>query len=174
MSNLRDQLLKAGLVSQKQAKQAAHSQRVERKELGEETIAEARARTEEEARQAAEEKRGADREREERRRAEQAEQLRQEEATRAIVAGWIRDATAGNRRYYFLTDATHISYLDLSDQAVRRLNSGTAAIVETRGVVRGQFCVVDQAAAAILAKNHGERIRSWARELASRPPGGAY
>ncbi len=40
MADLREQMLKAGLISQEQAKRSAHKQRVENKELGREGKAE--------------------------------------------------------------------------------------------------------------------------------------
>jgi uncharacterized protein len=163
MSDLRDQLLKAGLVSSKQVRQAKHQERVHRKEVGQDGLQAERSQRERAAEEARQEKRRLDREREEARRRHREEEERAEALARRIRAGWIRDATAGGRRFYFVVEEGRITYLDLSDQAVRRLQAGSAAILSSLGAVRGEFCVVDAGAAGSLARDHPEAIRFWNR-----------
>jgi uncharacterized protein YaiL (DUF2058 family) len=163
MSDLREQLLKAGLVSPKQVRQARHEDRVHRKEVGHEGLEAERADREREQARDQEEKRRRDQEREEERRQRQADEERAQALARRIQAGWVREATGGNRRFYFVVEQGRITYLDLTDQAVRRLLSGSAAIACTRGAVRGEYCVIDANAAASLARDHGEVLCFWNR-----------
>jgi uncharacterized protein len=163
MSDLRDQLRKAGLVSDKQVRQAKHQDRLHRQEVGHEGLQSERADAEEAFRRQQEEQRRLDREREEGRKREQAEQQRAEALRTRVRGGWLREATSGARRFYFVVDGGRITYLDLSDGALRRLTGGSAAIVETRGAVRGEFCLVDGNAAQSLAREHPEIIRFWNR-----------
>jgi len=161
VSNLRDQLLKAGLVSAKQARQAVHQERVHRKEAGQEGLEAERREREEAQLRELEEKKARDRAAEEARRAALAEESRKTAVAARILNGWIKDATAGDRRFFFVTDGDRITYLDLNERAMRRLQNGNAAIVDTLGLVRGSYCVVDQGAAEALARDHREIIRYW-------------
>ena len=163
MSNLRDQLLKAGLVSAKQAKQAAHQERVHRKEVGHEAIEAERRMREEAHRRDAEEKKQHDRAVEEARRAEQVEAAKRDAVKLRIQGGWIKDATAGDRRFFFVAQGERITFLDLNERAMKRLQQGGAAIVETCGVVRGEHCVIEATAAEALESDHREIIRFWNR-----------
>ena len=163
MSDLREQLRKAGLVSDKQVRQAKHQERLHRKEVGQSGLAEEKAEAERRLRAEREAMRARDREREQQRKAREAEAEQAEALRRRIRAGWIRDATGGSRRFFFEVGEGRITYLDLNEQAVRRLQNGTAAVAETRGAVRGEFCLVDGNAAASLARDHPEVIRCWVR-----------
>lgn len=163
MSDLREQLLKAGLVTSRQVRQAKHDDRVHRKEVGQPGLEAERAAQERAEAERREAKRRADREREETQRRRAAEQQVAERLQARIRAGWIREATAGAKRFFFVTGGGRITYLDLSDGAARRLLAGTAAIVETRGAVRGEFCVVDASAAQSLAREHPDVLHFWNR-----------
>ncbi len=163
MSDLRDQLLKAGLVSGKQVRQAKHQDRVHRKEVGREGIEAERAATDREFVAQQEQRRLRDRAREEARRRELAATERLLALQSRIRTGWIREATAGSRRFFFVVADGRITYLDLSDDAARRLQSGRAAVVDAAGIVRGEHCVVDGATALSLSRDHPELIRFWNR-----------
>jgi hypothetical protein len=163
MSDLRDQLLKAGLVSQKQVRQAKHQDRLQRKELGQQGQADQKAESDRRFQEEREEKRRRDREREEAQRRARAEEEKAQALSGRIKAGWVRDATGGSRRFFFLADAARITYLDLTDQAVRRLLAGAGAIVKSCGAARGEFCVVDGNTAVSLSRDHPEVIRFWSR-----------
>ncbi len=165
MSDLREQLLKAGLVSSRQVRQAKHDDRVHRKEVGLEGLQEERAAQQRAAEERLEAKRRADREREEERRRRELEQQRAEVLRSRIRGGWIREATAGAKRFFFVLEGGRITYLDLNDGAARRLLGGSAAIVDTTGAVRGEFCVIDGHAAQSLAREHPEIIRYWNRSV---------
>lgn len=163
MSDLRKQLRKAGLVSKKQLRQAKHQERVHASEVGREGLVaereekEKRLRAEEEARRRSQRK-----QQEERKRAE-AEKGAASRLERVIQSGWIREATAGSRRFFIQTASGRITYLDLSDTAARRVTDGSAAIIETEGVVRGEFCVVVARAAEEIRQLRPELIQFWNR-----------
>lgn len=151
MADLRDQLRKAGLVSEKQLRQAKHQERLHAAELGHAGLEAERREREERERKEAEARREAARAREEERR-----RARQEEGSARRVEQLIRsccllDATSGTRRFFFETQDGMIRFLDVSDSGARKLATGSAAIVETRGMVRGEYCVIDARAAAELA-----------------------
>jgi uncharacterized protein YaiL (DUF2058 family) len=163
VSDLREQMLKAGLVSGKQVRQAKHEERVHRKEVGREGIEAERAAADRAFQARQEEKRLRDREREEARRRSQAAEERVLALQTRIRAGWIREATAGGKRFFFVVDGGRITYLDLSDDAARRLQLGRAAVADGRGIVRGEYCVVDAGTALSLSRDHPEVILFWNR-----------
>jgi uncharacterized protein YaiL (DUF2058 family) len=161
MSDLRDQLRKAGLVSDKQVRRAKHEERVHATQVGHEGIEAEKRAAEERLRAEAEERRQADKARAEEQKRRQAEAEERERLATLIRGGWIREATAGSRRFFFETRTGRITFLDLADSSARRLASGRAAIVESCGFVRGEFCVVTDKAAAGIRQAHPEIIRVW-------------
>jgi uncharacterized protein YaiL (DUF2058 family) len=168
MSDLRKQLRKAGLVTDKQLRQAKHKDRVHASEVGHEGIAAEKKAEEERLRAEREERKRADRKREEERKRQEKEAAASQRLARVIQRGWIREATAGSRRFFFETPSGRISFLDLSDVAARRVSSGSAAIVETAGTVRGEFCVVGVRAAQEIGELRPELIRVFNRDGSGR------
>jgi uncharacterized protein len=161
MSDLRDQLRKAGLVNDKQVRRAKHEERVHASQVGHEGIEAEKRAEEERLRAEAEARRRADKARAEEQKRQQAEAEARERLATLIRGGWIREATAGSRRFYFETRSGRISFLDLADSAIRRLSMGRAAIIESCGLVRGEFCVVTDKAAAGIRQTRPEIIRVW-------------
>jgi uncharacterized protein YaiL (DUF2058 family) len=161
MSDLRDQLRKAGLVSDKQVRRAKHEERVHASQVGHEGLEAERRAEEARLRAEAEERRRADKARAEEQKRRQEETEAHDRLAALIRGGWIREATAGSRRFFFETRTGRITFLDLSDTAVRRLSMGRAAIVETCGIVRGEFCVVTDKAATGIRQAQPEIIRLW-------------
>lgn len=161
MADLRDQLKKAGLVSDKQLRQAKHQERIHASQVGREGVLAERSAEAERLRLEAEERKRLDRERAEQRRRAQEEEAARNRVAALIQGGWIREATAGARRYFFELPGGRITFLDLTDQAVRQVGSGHAAIVRTMGMVRGEFCVVTAGAAAELQKLESNVLCCW-------------
>ncbi len=167
MPTLKDQMLKAGLVSKKDAKRAAHSQRVETKQTGREEI-ERRA----EAERAAlalqvEQQREADRRLAAQRKTEQEareQALQAELRAAAQIDAALRDGRIehweGNRSYYFIAQGQEIEFLGVSDDAARRLAEGKAAIVRT-GDPRSPFTLLHAGAAQRLRELAPGRIAAW-------------
>ena len=74
----------------------------------------------------------------------------------------MREGAAGNRRFYFVTREGTISFLEVSDPAIRSLAEGRVAIVEAAGVVpRHDFCLVASEQAAEIAMEDAARVRFW-------------
>lgn len=166
MGTLQDELLKAGLVSEEQARQAKHDKRRRRKQ---ETPAE-RERQAEEARRAHEQEQAAraeaDRQREAERNAEAAkrqEQHRTRQQRESALAAVYRDGTLagweGNRRYYF-ANGSALNYVMVSEDAVRKLEAGQAAIAAGPGKT-GQPVVVTATAARTLREVAPERLLAF-------------
>jgi len=173
VSDLKEQLRKAGLVSEKRLRQVKHEERLHASEVGREGLAAERQEQEERLRQEEKARRQGDRAREQERKSKAAQHAATERLAQILTRGWIRDATVGTRRFFFVTREGRITFLDLADLAAIRLGSGTAAIVETGGAVRGAFCVIQETAAEQLAQIDPERIRFWnrRRERGIRDPG---
>lgn len=158
MSSLRDQLLKAGLVSQKQARQSEHQQRVKRKSTGRDGLeAEKAAKQAEIAAQKA-----ADRQADKARAADQnaavdARNL-QNQIAQIVSGGRARVDDRGRRRFFFETRDGRVLYLALGDPENDQLISGQLGIVESES---GKVSVIDRATAARVAELDPRWIRCW-------------
>jgi uncharacterized protein YaiL (DUF2058 family) len=172
MSDLRDQLRKAGLATEKQLRQAKHQERIHATEIGHKGLEAERRIEEERLRSEAQARKLADRARADERKRIERDEAAQARLAQLIRGGWIREATAGSRRFFFTTRSGRISYLDVSDIALRKLTSGSAAIIETCGHVRGEYCVVTDRAAAEIAQLRGEIVLFLARGGGSSSPAG--
>ena len=161
--SLKDQMVKAGLVSGKQARQVAHSARVERSAHGTDEAQRAAQARAEEVRREQEAQRGRDRALNRERQENQAEQehLAQERDRRqALVAGALRDGRIenwGGIRTYCFTDGARIESLGVSDDAARLLQEGRAAIVRTDDP-RAPYTLLNAAQALRLKAVVPERI----------------
>lgn len=130
LGNLRNQLLKAGLVDKKQKVQADTQDRREKKQKGADQLA-----AEQEAKQRAfEEQKAAEAEAQ-----RQAEAVRQaeraqaelENRVRSICDRWaVRPTRPGQRRFYYVQRSGRIAYLLVSDAVLDQLLVGALAIVE--------------------------------------------
>ncbi|MFK7742960.1 MAG: DUF2058 family protein [Planctomycetota bacterium] len=160
--NMRDQLKKAKLLSDKKAKQLAHDQRVERKEKGREQIeSEAKTRRDE-----VQQMRDSDRE-STRRAQQRLEQERKQREERVAVDVLLQDAKKpgpGTVKFYFATDDGALPWLELSSREAQELRAG-------------QLCVVRRGPAgthtyALLPIDGGRRVhRSRPDALAFAPKG---
>lgn len=152
MGSLRDQLVKSGIADDRRARQLAHDEKARRNKLGHDGRA-AEQQAAEEERQAREARR---REEDRRREAERAA----EASARAALAGvaqLLRDhalteGIKGPRRFHFVTAERRIPFLELSEDAARRLESGALAICALPGLQPEEFVVV--------AAEHARRARA--------------
>ena len=94
MSDLRKQLRKAGLVTDKQLRQAKHKARVHASEVGREGITAEKRAEEERLRAEQEERKRAGRERQEERKLRKQETTAGQRLTHVIQSGWIREGAA--------------------------------------------------------------------------------
>ena len=130
MQNLRDKLLKAGLVDKKQKTQVDTQDRRDKKQKGAAELA-----AEEAARQRAfAEKQAAEAEAQRQREAERAAERAAHEArvrVANICAHWaVRQKRPGQRRFYFARRSGAVGYLLVSDELVEKLSVGALAIIE--------------------------------------------
>jgi uncharacterized protein YaiL (DUF2058 family) len=130
MQNLRDQLLKTGLINKGQRQQVEQEKRRERKQLKKgqaDEIAQEQQRQAYEARLEAQ--RAADRERAAAQRA-QFEAKEKFFRIQQITDYWRLEEPTGTRRWYFMTRNNEVKYLYISEPLGLQLSTGALAIVE--------------------------------------------
>lgn len=143
MGDLTDQLKKAGLISEKQAKQAKHKERVKHKKVGHKgaDAEHQKKRKEQDARR--DQKREQDRARN-----QQEEAVKLEKVARNQLKNLVRDGAmqvGGNRRYYFVTQEGKIPYLEVNDGVIRKLQYGELGIVQMPDQKLERFVVLERA-----------------------------
>lgn len=158
MSSLRDQMLKAGLVSKKQARQSQHQQRVDKSKKGSKGLAEERAQRRAAAEQRAAEKRAADKQRGQDRNAEAEARNAQHRIAQIVAGGRARLDDRGNRKFYFETRDGRVLYLAVSEQQSGDLGEGRLGIVES---ATGKISVVDRETARRVAELDAGWIRRF-------------
>ena len=125
--NMRDQLKKAKLLSDKKAKQLAHEQRVERKEKGREQLEqEAQDRKLE-----VEQMRSQERENTRRDQAELERQRKQREEQKAIdvVLAAAKKPGPGQMKFYFAASDGSLPWLELSPREAQEITAGQLCVM---------------------------------------------
>lgn len=168
MADMREALLKAGLVSKKDTKQARHQERVHRKEVGREGVEQERRERDAAFQSEQAEKRRQDQERASAQREQEMEASRAASATSShgqlqalIRSGVQTHAHGGNRRFFFIVEDGRITFLDLTDSGVRALQDRRAAIVDAMGARSETYCVVDEATASALRERDPLVVKFW-------------
>jgi uncharacterized protein YaiL (DUF2058 family) len=153
MQNLRDQLLKTGLISKGQKQQVEQEKRRERKQLkkGEaDALAQEQQRLAYEARLEAQ--RVADRERA----AAQRTQFEAKEKLlriQHITDYWRLEEPTGTLRWYFMTRNNVVKYLSVSEPLGLQLSTGALAIVERpEEVEEPRYVLIEREAAELVAR----------------------
>lgn len=153
MQNLRDQLLKTGLVSKGQKHQVEQEKRRERKQLKKgqaDEIAQEQQRQAYEARLEAQ--RVADRERA----AAQRTQFEAKEKLlriQHITDYWRLEEPTGTRRWYFMTRNNEVKYLYISEPLGLQLSTGALAIVERPDEFEEpRYVLIEREAAELVAR----------------------
>jgi len=162
MQNLRDQLLKTGLISKGQKQQVEQEKRRERKQLkkGEaDEIAQEQQRRAYEARLEAQ--RVADRERA----AAQRAQLEAKEKffrIQQITDYWRLEEPTGTRRWYFMTRNNEVKYLYISEPLGLQLSTGALAIVERPDEFEEpRYVLLEREAAELVARVDPAYVRFY-------------
>ena len=86
--------------------------------------------------------------------------LSKEESQRlfkAAQAGRVEGKTRGPRRWYYVSRAGAVPYLEVSDEAMRELEQGNFAVAESE---RGEAWLVTRACAEVLIAGDPSWIRS--------------
>src|SRR5215831_11370556 len=167
MQNLRDQLLKTGLITKGQKQQVEQDKRRERKQLKKgqaDEIAQAQQRQAYEAKLEAQ--RAADRQRA----AEQRELLEAKERLlriRHIIDYWkLSEEPSGTRRWYFMTQNNSVKYFYVSEPVALQLSTGTLAIVEHPDEFEEpRYLLIEGDAAALVAHIDPTYVRFHNTEL---------
>jgi len=153
MQNLRDQLLKTGLISKGQKQQVEQEKRRERKQLkkGEaDALAQEQQRLAYEARLEAQ--RVADRERA----AAQRTQFEAKEKLlriQHITDYWRLEEPTGTLRWYFMTRNNVVKYLSVSEPLGLQLSTGALAIVERPDELEEpRYVLIEREAAELVAR----------------------
>ena len=167
MQNLRDQLLKTGLISKGQKQQVEQDKRRERKQLKKGQADElARAQQQQAYEARLEAQRAADRQRA----AEQHKLLEAKEKRlriRHIIDYWkLSEEPSGTRRCYFVTQNNIVKYLYVSEPMALQLSTGTLAIVEYPGEFEApRYLLIEGDAAALVARIDPTYVRLHNTEL---------
>jgi uncharacterized protein YaiL (DUF2058 family) len=167
MPSLRDQLLKAGVITAKQKRQVDQQKRREQKQHKPGHVEEV-AQTQQ--RQAYEERLEAQRAADQQRAAVQRAHLEAREKClqlRHIIDYWkVPVDSAGNRRWYFTTRDQTIKYLYVSGPTATQLGSGQLAIVEYPEGMDTPYVLIDHEAAELIAHVDPVYVRFHNREPA--------
>lgn len=156
--SLREQMLKLGLVNEKQARQAKHDKRVknhDRGARGVEAEREAKRRQADEARRAQQQ---ADRDREQARQREESTREGRFRVAQIVESGAWEGPVHGNNRFYYEARDGRIPYLDLSHEANNAVQNGQAAIAEAPN---GKATVITADAATRVADIDRTWLRAW-------------
>jgi len=161
MSDLRDAMKKAGVVSEKQVRQAQHGDRVHRKEAGAEGLAAERGQRDtayaaEQARH-----RRADAEREKGLRAQRETEGQRGRLGQLVRANDLSAQEAGPRRFYFALPSAEVAFVDVSEALARRLSQGDVAIVDGAGILERDFGLVSGKVAREIEGLDRSRILLW-------------
>ena len=154
MQNLRDQLMKTGLITKGQKQQVEQDKRRERKQLKKgqaDELAQTQQRQAYEARLEAQ--RAVDRQRA----AEQRERLEAKEKLlrlQHIVDYWgLSEEPSGTRRWYFMTRNNILTYLYVSEPIGLQLSTGTLAIIERpEESEEPRYVLIEREAAELVAR----------------------
>ncbi|MEZ4470111.1 MAG: DUF2058 family protein [bacterium] len=158
MSSLKDQLLKLGLVSEKQARQSAHEQRVKKKSQGRDGAVAEREQRQQQAEQAQQARRDQDRDRERARQARLDARALIHQINDVVEGGRLDGRTNGSRRFYYESRDGRVPLLELSDGAFDDLIAGRAAVAESP---RGDARLITAEAARKVAALDRVWLRVW-------------
>ena len=153
MQNLRDQLVKTGLVSKGQKHQVEQEKRRERKQLKK---GEADALAQEQQRRAYEARLEAQRVADRERAAAQRTQFEAKEKLlriQHITDYWRLEEPTGTLRWYFMTRNNVVKYLSVSEPLGLQLSTGALAIVERPDELEEpRYVLIEREAAELVAR----------------------
>ena len=161
MSDMRDALLKAGLVNKKTADHAHREDQTKARRLGARGRQQEEKAREESHAQKTETQRQQDREREARRLQGRTTKEEAARLTDIVRNGIVRAGRSGKRRFYFVAADGRIPFLEMSDDLARQLEMGQAAILQLPS--SGEALVISREAAAKLGDTC-DWICFWNRE----------
>ncbi|MBN1297150.1 DUF2058 family protein [bacterium] len=159
MGDLKDQLLKAGLIDKTQARDVRREQRRERQEKGVRALENAAREKEAEFRNLREMEARQERERARRQREVEEADERVAQLDQVIENGRVFRDVSGSVKFYFIARSGVIPCLEVSSGAADALRNGTLAIVEKPSSTGKQFVLVNRESALRIKQDAPERIR---------------
>jgi uncharacterized protein YaiL (DUF2058 family) len=170
MQNLRDKLLKAGKVNQKQARQAAHEERQERQKSHAEAQ-EAQARREQLYQAQLEEQRERNRVIVEQERA-QREARERGLRVQYLADHWAVRVRRGQQRWYFAARNGKILHFVVDERVASGLEHGQYGIVERPRAQHEDegHQIVERQAAELIWEIEAAHVRFFNRNYTARPP----
>lgn len=159
MQNLRDKLLKAGLVTENQAKEAAREQRPPKKHKEREQALSAEEKQRQEAFRAREAEVAEAKRKEAAKAAEARMQSERARRLRQLVESHRKREAPGEVPFHFVRRSGKIGRLALSPETAQMLESGAAAVVEDPG--SPDHAVVPADAARRIYEVDPQAIRFW-------------
>lgn len=160
MGDLRDQLLKAGLVTDKQVQKVTSAERRRKKAKGHKAAARERAQREAEQAEKLRQRAARDKAAGKARAAEAATTEQRAQADQIIKSHAVSGATRGRRRWYFERPDGRVPYVTVSDEAAEGLEQGRLALVAG---ARGATVVARDAAQRVAALDASRVLYSKAR-----------
>ncbi|MGQ4807489.1 hypothetical protein NKDENANG_00841 [Candidatus Entotheonellaceae bacterium PAL068K] len=160
MSSLRDQLLKAGMITKDHKRQVDQDERRKRKQHKKGRVDDERQTQQKQAYAAKlEAQRAADRQRTAAQRAEH-NAKEQRLQIRHIIDYWkVSEEPGGARRWYFTSRSNTIQPFYMSDPLAAQLGAGALAIVEYPDETETPYVLVDHEAAALIARIDPQYVR---------------
>jgi uncharacterized protein YaiL (DUF2058 family) len=159
MGSLQEELMKARLVDEKQRKKAAHEKRIHQSTVGREGLEKEQQEKEHRLQAEAKAKRTRDRQVDEERK-----KALEEASSGNRLKSMIADATlmgfGGPRRFCYVNRSNRVPFIEVNDDAARRLTRGELAIIETQD---GKVGLVPGAAAREIVELDSETVRFWNR-----------
>jgi len=137
--SLKDELLKANLISKKRLKQIAHEQRVEKKKLGQDGVKEKQRKRQQELNQKRKARQEQDKQRAQEKKQEQLRKQRMAQIHDIVEHGKITEGMHGHRKFYFVAQSGKIPFLMIGEDLAEKLGKGLVSIVEHPV---DEFCVV--------------------------------
>ncbi len=157
---LGDQLLKMGLVDEKQVRQVKQEQRASRKRKGRSGVNADKAARAQAAEARRNESRRNDRERSRAANEATADHESQHRIQQIVGSGRVEGRTGGRRRFYFEARDGRIPLLELNDESIDGLEGGRIAIAEAPD---GRVTLVNRNAAERINEIDTSWIRTWNR-----------
>jgi len=160
MGDLREKMLKAGLITEDQAKKATQ---VERQVVQQKGHRQADRERQERQRAGAvqqDQRAAAERERGARERQVQLDDETKGRLKQLAQSGKLEGRTRGQRRWYYTSRRGVVPYLEVSDEVIQLLEQGGAAIAEAPS---GDAWLITRECAQKLHEAHQDGAREWLR-----------
>lgn len=163
--SIKDEFLKAKLITKKDVKQLEHESRVEKKRLGTEGLQAQEQQRQKELQQKLDEQKLRD---QQLARQQAQERLdKEKERNKVNIEELIKNAEMddhGPRKFFFITRNKKIPYISVSDGMGEKLERGIAAIVEYPTPIGSDFAIVNRQCAEKLSEIDPEAVRFFNRE----------